>query len=86
MASMRSACSESSEMLTRRTPAAFRSSASGSSSTALVDRAMSSMPGTAAMRATREGSSRRTSGSPPVMRTRRRPMPAIVVTICSISS
>ncbi len=51
-----------------------------------MDSDRSRIPGTAAMRRTSSGTSRRTSGSPPVMRTRSSPMGAITRTIRSISS
>ena len=86
MVSARSARSESSEMLTRSTPAAFSSSAWSSSSTALVERAMFSMPSMAESMRMRDARSRRTSGSPPVMRSRLSPIFAITRTTRAISS
>ena len=76
MASARSGLSESSEMFTRLTPASRRRRATGARSTAFVERAMSSIPGTAESMSTRRGRSLRTSGSPPVSRTRRNPIGA----------
>jgi hypothetical protein len=47
---------------------------------------MSSMPGICREHRTSRGTSRRTSGSPPVSRTRRSPMPAMTRTTSAISS
>ena len=85
-ASIRSGRRESSEMLTRLTPAPRRASLCSSRSTALVDRDKSSIPGTAAIMRARSGRSRRTNGSPPVIRTRRSPRGAIVAMTSTISS
>ena len=86
IAATRSARRESRLTLTRRTPAAFNGAASACNRVALVLKDRSSMPGIAASRAARSGKSRRTSGSPPVRRTRFSPRGAIMDIRRSISS
>ncbi len=73
-------------MFTRESPAAFRSSAMRGRSTPFVVMEMFSMPGTFAMSRTRSTTPRRTSGSPPVRRMLRMPMPAATRTAWTISS
>ena len=82
----RSGSSESIEMFTRESPALASGCASSASPCAFVVSDTSSMPGTAAIAATSETSPRRSNGSPPVRRTRRKPLPAITVTMRTISS
>ena len=81
-----SASSVSSEMFTRESPAAFKSSIIRGRSTPLVVMETFSMPSIPVMVSTRSTTPLRTKGSPPVRRTERMPIPAATATNRSISS
>ena len=85
--SMNRACDRvSSEIVTRSSPAAASAPARSASPTALVVIAISGRGASAATASTIDSRSRRTSGSPPVMRTRRTPRDSTAIRTSRTSS